>query len=207
MKRDTRLVETLGRSFPRLSDIEMEVFERYFQLVLKWNQRLHLTTITNPEPFVERHLGEAIFTGERILPFVDEFWDIGSGAGIPGIPVAVLRPQIKVRLVEANRGKALFLEEVVAELQLKRVSVVNARFETLDGFSSRACLAARAVEQMDKIVKEMVRRGQEAAQMLVLGGAQLESAFLPMEPNWRLERHLIPASKNRWLFELVRQES
>src|SRR6185369_4459750 len=113
-------MSAIARSFPGLSEHEKDLLERYYKLVLKWNDRLHLTTITAPDAFVRRHLDEAIFVEKRILPIVDEFWDIGSGVGIPGIPVAVRRPDMEVRLVEANRRKALFLEEVVAELQLAR---------------------------------------------------------------------------------------
>ena len=204
MSADVGLVEFLEQSFPGLSKQAMELFERYYQLVLKWNARLHLTTITTPGAFAERHLGEAIFAGKRILPFVDEFWDIGSGAGIPGIPVAVLQPEMEVRLVEANRRKALFLEEVVAELQLSCVRVITARFETIDRFSSSACLAARAVERMERVVREIVRRGSGAAQILILGGAQLETSLARAGPDFRLERYRMPASTNHWLFELVR---
>jgi len=201
MNADTDFVEVLAGSFPGLSGREVELFTRYYRLVLKWNDRLHLTTVTTPRAFVPRHLGEAIFTGNRILPGIDQFWDIGSGAGIPGIPVAILRPQMYVRLVEANRRKALFLEEVATELQLHRVKVINARFETLGGFSAHACLAARAVEKMEEVVRGIVRQGGEAAQILILGGAQLEGVM--GAAGWRLERYRLPASTNRWLFELV----
>jgi len=180
---------------------EEDLFERYYKLVLKWNSRLHLTTLTTPDAFVKRHLNEAIFVEKRILPTIDEFWDIGSGVGIPGIPVAVLRPDMEVWLVEANRRKALFLEEVAAELQLKHVRVVNARFETIDTFSPQACLAARAVERMERVVREIVRKGSGVAQILILGGARL---VISPGPAWRLERHRMPDSTGRWLFELVR---
>jgi 16S rRNA (guanine527-N7)-methyltransferase len=180
---------------------EEDLFERYYKLVLKWNDRLHLTTITTRDAFVRRHLGESLFAEKRILPFIDEFWDIGSGVGIPGVPVAVLRPGMEVRLVEANRRKALFLEEVVAELQLKRVRVINARFETIHGFSPQACLAARAVERMERVVQEIVRKGSGVAQILILGGARL---VVSAGPGWRVERHRMPQSTGRWLLELVR---
>jgi len=178
---------------------EEDLFERYYKLVLKWNSRLHLTTLTTPDAFVKRHLNEAIFVEKRILPTIDEFWDIGSGVGIPGIPVAVLRPDMEVWLVEANRRKALFLEEVAAELQLKHVRVVNARFETIHTFSPQACLAARAVERMESVVREIVRKG--VAQILILGGGGL---IVPSGPEWCLERHRMPQSTGRWLFDLVR---
>jgi 16S rRNA (guanine527-N7)-methyltransferase len=180
---------------------EEDLFERYYKLVLKWNHRLHLTTITTPEAFLKRHLSEAIFVEKRILPTIDEFWDIGSGVGIPGIPVAVLRPYMEVWLVEANRRKALFLEEVAAELQLKHVHVVNARFETIDTFSPQACLAARAVEKMESVVREVVRKGSGVAQILILGGAGL---VVSARPEWRLEKYRMAHSTGRWLFELVR---
>ena len=204
MNADVPLIEVLISSFPELSAYDVLLFERYYRLVLKWNDRLHLTTITRPKAFVERHLGEAIFTENRILPWVEEFWDIGSGGGLPGIPIAILRPEMEVRLVEANRKKVLFLEEVAAALELGRVKVINARFETVDAFSPQACLSARAVERMERVVREIVRKASGVAQILILGGAGL---VMSPGPEWRLERHRMPHSTGRWLFELVRRNA
>jgi len=201
MSADLTLINDLIASFPELSAYDVLLFERYYRLILKWNDRLHLTTITRPKAFVERHLGESIFTGNRILPLVDEFWDIGSGAGLPGIPIAILRPEMEVLLVESDRKKVLFLEEVAAALELGRVRVINARFETIDAFSPQACLAARAVEKMERVVRDILRKGTGVTQILILGGAGL---VVTAKPGWRLVRHSIPNSTNRWLFELVR---
>src|SRR5882762_9810000 len=102
----------------KLSDLEVDRFLHFYYLVLKWNNRLHLTTITQPLPFAQRHLCESVFAEDYLLPTIQKVWDIGSGVGIPGIPFSIIRPDLIITLVEANKKKAIFLKEVITSLQL-----------------------------------------------------------------------------------------
>ena len=103
----------------------IKLLSSYFRIVLKWNHRLHLTTIVEPKAFAIRHICEALEVESRIDRRAAELWDIGSGLGIPGIPISVVRPELPVVLVESSRHKAIFLEETVRELGLENVRVVN----------------------------------------------------------------------------------
>jgi hypothetical protein len=133
------------------------------------------------------------------LDTVARFWDIGSGLGIPGIPVAILKPQLEVNLVESNRKKSIFLEEAIEILKLKQVTVMNVRFETLGGFDGQDCVAMRAVEKMERIAAKVVAMADEASQMLIFGGSELR---IQPGPRHRLQRHLIPPSDERFVYEL-----
>src|SRR5262249_34956411 len=126
-----------GRGFSRT---EILLLSSYYELVLKWNPRLHLTTLTQPGAFFERHILESAFSGSLILPAINQVWDLGSGLGVPGMIIAILRPDLSIRLVEAGRNKALFLEETVAALGLRNVTVIESRFEEMDKFSVGSCL-------------------------------------------------------------------
>src|SRR5262249_44645633 len=95
----------------KFSEAEIESLSLYHRLVLKWNPRLHLTTITKPKEFFERHIFESVLAEERVLPSINRVWDIGSGAGIPGLIIAICRPTLPISLVESSRNKALFLED------------------------------------------------------------------------------------------------
>lgn len=193
------LEELLKASFPELEAKTVESLTSYYGLVLKWNKHISLTTVLEPREFAERHLGEGIFAAALISHRVTEFWDIGSGLGIPGIPVAVLRPDLDVRLVESNRKKAIFLEEAAYALHLGRASVLNARFESLTGFSENSCVSMRAVEKMSEIVDLVLQKAESAGQFLIFGGADLQ---LAVDSRRQISRHLLPASKERFLYEI-----
>lgn len=191
-----------GRPF---SEIEVERFLQYHRLVLKWNSRLHLTTLTAPETFFDRHLRESEFAETALLPEVKQVWDLGSGLGIPGIPLAVLRNELTVTLVESKRHKAIFLEEVAATLDLTNLRVVNSRIESLERLPPFSCLTARAVEQMGTLIPSMLKLGEECIQMLLLGSDKLVQVIQPQLPQpFDIEFIPLPKSRNRFLICLTR---
>jgi 16S rRNA (guanine527-N7)-methyltransferase len=95
-----------------------EKLAAYGNLLMQWNIRLSLTAIRDEAQVVERHLMEGLFAGEHHPSGVTSL-DFGSGTGIPGIPIAICRPELSVTLAESQRKKAAFLQEVVRSLGLK----------------------------------------------------------------------------------------
>lgn len=191
-----------GRPF---SEIEVERFLQYYQLVLKWNPRLHLTTLTAPETFFDRHLRESEFAESALLPEVKQVWDLGSGLGIPGLPLAVLRNDLTVTLVESKRHKAIFLEEVAATLELKNLRVVNSRIESLELPPPFSCLTARAVEEMGALIPSILKLGEGCIQLLLLGSGQLVQIVQEqLHQAFDLEALPLPKSQNRFLISLTR---
>jgi 16S rRNA (guanine527-N7)-methyltransferase len=187
------------------SDRETACLSSYFDLVLKWNARLHLTTLTRPGEFVERHICEAEFAAERILDSIREVWDLGTGLGIPGIPIAILRPDLEVKLVESNRAKSIFLEETASELRLANVEVIRKRIESLDEVPEVACLTVRAVERMERVLAEILRIGARCSQVLVFGNQETEALIRSlMGREGRIESRLMPGTERRWLIEVMR---
>jgi 16S rRNA (guanine527-N7)-methyltransferase len=189
----------------RFSEPEIDLLSKYFELVLKWNPRLHLTTLTRPESFLERHILESALSTSLILPTITQVWDLGSGLGVPGIIIAALRPELSVRLVEASRNKALFLEEAVSDLGLQNVRVVQSRFETLGEIGSSSCLTVRAIEEMERLIPQILKLGAEALQILIFGSARIEEkARETLKPNQKIESLLIPGSTARYLITISR---
>src|ERR1700723_3085155 len=90
----------------------------YLDLLLKWNARTNLTAIRDPEEIVRRHFGESLFTAVH-LPAAQTLLDFGSGAGFPGLPIALLRSELHVTLAESQNKKATFLREAVRTLALQ----------------------------------------------------------------------------------------
>jgi 16S rRNA (guanine(527)-N(7))-methyltransferase RsmG len=100
----------------------------YRELVLKWNKRVALVSRSTPEESLERLIRHAL-EAVRVLPeHIQSVVDVGSGAGLPGIPIAVSRPDCAVRLVERSQNKAYFLAAAVRELKVGNVEIVGASF-------------------------------------------------------------------------------
>lgn len=176
----------------------------YYELVLKWNKRLHLTTLTQPQEFFERHILESAFSESLILPSVNQVWDLGSGLGVPGMVIAILRPDLDVQLVEASRNKAFFLGETVAHLNLRNVKVVESRFETLESPPEESCITVRAIEKMEKIIPEILRLGARSSQILIFGSKDLEARTrIYINDKRKIESALIPGSNRRYLINIT----
>src|SRR5580692_3491382 len=119
----------------------------YLDLLLKWNARTNLTAIRDPEEIVRRHFGESLFAGQHLdTPLPETLLDLGSGAGFPGLPIALLHPEIKVTLAESQNKKATFLREVVRTLNLPNVEVWAARAESLPPSRQFHTVTLRAVD-------------------------------------------------------------
>ena len=110
----------------RLSPEQLDQLEKHYELLLRWNKRLNLTRIRRLEDVVRFHYCESLFLGRSLPSGPLLIVDVGSGAGFPGIPVAVLRPESSVDLVESNRRKAVFLREATRDLSNVRVLACRA---------------------------------------------------------------------------------
>jgi len=191
-----------GKGF---SEAETHLLSMYYELVLKWNKRLHLTTLTRPQEFFVRHILESAFSESLILPSVNQIWDLGSGLGVPGMVIAILRPDLDARLVEASRNKVLFLEEAAGHLNLKNVKVIESRFEDVKVVPEESCLTVRAIERMEKMIPEILRLGAKASQILIFGAKSLEEkARSLINDQLKIESLRIPGSNRRYLINIFR---
>jgi 16S rRNA (guanine527-N7)-methyltransferase len=124
-------------------------FHTYLGLILQWNARINLTAVREAEGIQRRHFVESIACARLLPAGIDTLLDFGSGAGFPGIPIALCRPEISVTLAESQAKKAAFLQEAVRVLRLtckvwpNRTEDLNQRFD---------CVALRAVDHMERAV-------------------------------------------------------
>lgn len=163
----------------------------YLDLILKWNARVNLTAIREPEEIVRRHFGESLFAGIHLnedpgasqgVP-CDSLLDLGSGAGFPGIPIQLLSPGLPVTLAESRGRKAAFLREAVRMLGL-RTEVWGDRAEAMPPDSRFHTVALRAVDDMGSAVAGAARRASH--RILVLGtrnaAPALPASFRLLDP-------------------------
>jgi 16S rRNA (guanine527-N7)-methyltransferase len=124
--------------------------EAYFHLLVRWNARTNLTAIRDEDGILRRHFLESIACARALPQGIKTLLDFGSGAGFPGLPTALSRPEIGVTLAESQGKKAAFLREVVRTLAIP-VTVHGARAQALGGAFD--CVTLRAVDKMSEAVQ------------------------------------------------------
>ena len=152
------------------------LLRRYLGLLLEKNRTLNLTAVRDPDAAWDRHILDSL----SLTPFLQgsrRLLDLGSGGGLPGIPLAIVRPDLEVALLEATGKKTRFLEEAVAELGLPNVSVINARAEDTarePGHRARYdTVTARALASLAALVELALPFLEEGGRLLAMKGARL----------------------------------
>lgn len=142
----------------------------YLDLLIRWNARVSLTAIRQPEEIVERHFGESLFTGTHLatqLPDGSELLDYGSGPGFPGLPIQMLLPRIRVTVAESQAKKVAFLREVIRTLGLS-AEVWPRRVEEMPPERQFDVVTMRAVEKMGETMREAAARVREGGWAVAL---------------------------------------
>jgi 16S rRNA (guanine527-N7)-methyltransferase len=182
-------VERAG--MPPLPSGVAEQFSAYFDLLQRWNSRLNLTAIRNPEEILQRHFLECIFCAQNLPAGINTLLDYGSGAGFPGIPIALCRPEIRVTLAESQGKKASFLREAVRTLGIE-TAVYSGRVEDLPRERIFDAVALRAVDRMTEAIKEAVLLARELGWLIVLtsrDSLEIPAGFMVFEKS-------VPNSEN-----------
>ena len=169
-------------------------------LLLKWNKTYNLTALRDPQQALSHHLLDSL----AILPHVgpEPLLDVGSGGGLPGIPLAIVRPELAVRMVDTVQKKATFLQQAAIQLGLKNVTVNHARVEELPG--QYAQISSRAFAELSLFVELTRHLLAPGGRWLAMKGVRpdAEIAALPTDivvesiiplsvPGLDAERHLI----------------
>ncbi len=191
------IAELLAPYLPVIPATLLAQLSTYLDLLLKWNARTNLTSIRDPEEIVRRHFGESLFAA-RHLGSCDTLLDLGSGAGFPGLPMALFHPEIQVTLAESQNKKATFLREVVRTLSLKTEVWPN-RAESLPSAHQFHTVTLRAVDNMPAALAAAEPRATH--QLLLLASASTAPA-LPNFPNQT--KIPIPESQDRILLIAAR---
>lgn len=124
-------------------------FAQYYDLLVRWNARTNLTSVRDEDSILSRHFAECIAAARLLPPNIGTLLDLGSGAGFPGIPIALCRLAIRVTLAESQNKKAAFLHEAVRVLNLP-ATVHAGRAETLT--LRFDCVTLRAVDRMQQAI-------------------------------------------------------
>jgi 16S rRNA (guanine527-N7)-methyltransferase len=164
-------------AYVSVTDAQVESLLRHYELLVRWNRKMNLTSIRSPEEIVVRHYCESLFFAANIPEGWGDFADVGSGAGFPGVPMAVLRPEWDVTLVESHQRKAVFLREST-RLSVN-ISVVAQRAEELA--RPFGAIVSRAVDP--KVILGLLARQAPRVGLLV-GSADFGTIRSMSGVNW-----------------------
>jgi len=196
----TTLADGLAELGIALPDAVQRQLLAFRDLLLKWNKTYNLTALRDPDQAISHHLLDSL----AILPHVGSgpLLDVGSGGGLPGIPLAIARPELAVAMVDTVQKKASFLQQASIELGLKNVTVHHARVEEMQG--QYAQISSRAFAELDLFVsltrhllapdgRWLAMKGvRPDAEIATLPAGIVVDAIIPLTvPGLDAERHLI----------------
>jgi len=184
-----------------------EKLSEHYALLLRWNERINLTRIIEPEEAARFHYVESLY-GERVLdPSIRKIVDVGSGGGFPGIPLALARPDTTVVLIEKDKKRAVFLSEAIRQLGLENAEVFHGRFEVcaLRDFDGLVC---RALERMREKLPDLLAFAEGSAEVLLFGESALEDIVRRYARiRWEIRSMTIPYSQKRRVLLLRRLDA
>lgn len=202
MSREEQLARGLTAMGMELPEAQREKLLAYLTLLYKWNRTYSLTALKEQDNAVSHHLLDSL----SILPFVPKgsLLDVGSGGGMPGIPLAIVRPELRVTLLDSNSKKTAFLQQTAIELGLKNISVHGGRVEQYHPTIGFAAITSRAFAELTDFVglsrhllapegvwlaMKGVRPHEEIARLP--GNVCVEAVHALPVPGVDAERHLI----------------
>jgi 16S rRNA (guanine527-N7)-methyltransferase len=195
-----------------LSPHQLDQVSAYLDRLLRWNARMNLTAVRDPDQVITRHFGESFFAAVQIVgrEAGKSAIDIGSGAGFPGLPMKIFAPLLHMRLVEAQHRKAIFLREVIRDLNLQDCEVLTQRAEVLaqQEPASAHLVTLRAVERFSDALPTAAQLTSDKGRLaLLIGREQAHTAATTLPAfEWQPEIQ-VPRSASRIILIGRRKES
>ena len=160
-----------------------EPLAQYLALMLRWNATYNLTAIRDPREMVTKHLLDSLAMAPAVAD-VPTLADLGTGPGLPGIPLAIATPGLRVTLVESNGKKARFMREALRKLGLGNAEVAESRIEALDRPGQFAAITARALATLPQILALGGHLLAADGVLLAMKGARPDDEIAGLPPGW-----------------------
>ena len=175
----------------------------YLSLLAKWNRAYNLTSIPNP-CWVSELLLDALVA----MPYLHKgpILDVGSGAGLPGVPLAIARPDLNFTLLDSNGKKTRFIKQVAIDLQIVNLDVIQSRIEDFTDASGYALIVSRAYAELDVFLNSTRHLLAEQGHWLAWKGTrlklELEKVSMPVVVNETIEIKLPDVAGQRYLLDI-----
>ncbi len=168
-----------------LSDSQHSQLLAYLALLIKWNKAYNLTAVRDPDEMVSRHLLDSL----SVVPFIagDRWLDVGSGGGMPGIPLAILFPEMKVTVLDSNGKKTRFLTQVKLELKLDNLEVIHSRVEAFKPELPFTGIVSRAFSSLEDFTEWTRHLGDTDTRWLAMKGLHPADELVALPTDFHLD--------------------
>jgi 16S rRNA (guanine527-N7)-methyltransferase len=177
---------------PTLSDDQVKRLDRFLDHLIEWNQKLNLTRIVNRGDAELKHIADAL-TAVPHIGHARTLADVGTGGGVPGVPIAIARPDLQVTLIDSTRKKLDAIDQIVRAVGLSNVRVVHSRIEAVE--QTFDVITARAVAEMNTLLGWCDRLMHDRSLLIAMKGprADEELAAVParMRARFSIDRHAV----------------
>jgi 16S rRNA (guanine527-N7)-methyltransferase len=179
-----------------LAEETVDKLSHYYELLRKWNPRLHLVAPCSPAEFAIRHVLESLMLLPH-LPVNARVADVGSGGGLPLIPCLIARGDLRGTLIESSQKKGVFLREALRRVDaLQSPQLIIARFQQMRA-PEMDFLTSRALDRFPEVLPALIDWAPPASTLLLFGGETLRRRVEELAPSVRTER--VPKSEQRFL--------
>ncbi len=147
----SKLENLIAQTSLKISDQQIQLLIQYVELLHKWNKAYNLTSVRDPQDMLVKHIMDSLMVGEVLQG--KNFIDVGTGPGLPGIPLAILYPERNFVLLDSLGKRITFLRQVVFQLKLSNVQPVKSRVEEYQGDTPFDGVLSRAFSSLNDMVK------------------------------------------------------
>lgn len=180
-----------------LTPKHLEVLGKYYEILQRWNSRVHLVAPCTPQEFATRHMLESLVM-LKYLPVAASIVEVGSGGGLPMLPCLIVREDLTAVLYEISQKKSVFLREALSHTGVSnRAQVKNERFETSE-VPAVGFLTCRALERFEEMLPYLLKWAPSRATLILFGAKRLEKRIEGL--GFSAKAELIPGSKARFLY-------
>lgn len=189
-----------------IDEEKQELLLRYLEQLAKWNKAYNLSGIKDPGSMLTLHLLDSL----SILPFISEtsVLDVGTGAGLPGIPIAICKPKTEISLLDSNGKKTRFLFQAITQLSLKNTEVINNRVENYQSPKSVDIVVSRAYSSLAQFISQTRHLLGEKSKLLAMKGHYPQTEIDALPEGFKLlevhKLHIPGEAGLRHLLEIVR---
>jgi len=169
-----------------VSSTQQEQLLAYLALLIKWNKAYNLTAVRNPDEMVSRHLLDSLSVQPFVAESGDNWLDVGSGGGMPGIPLAILFPERRFTLLDSNGKKTRFLTQVKLELKLANLEVIHSRVEAFKPEQAFSGIVSRAFSSLEDFANWTRHLGDGQSQWLAMKGVHPDDELQALPADFRL---------------------
>ena len=173
-----------------LLDLDPEPFVQYLALLVQWNRAYNLTAIRDVEEMVSRHILDSL----AIIPYLrgNRWLDVGTGPGLPGIPLALAHPDARLALLDSNGKKTRFLREVVRNLSLDHVDVIESRVESYHPTRAFDTVVSRAFSALEPMVEKTQHLIDTRGLWLAMKGRVPEDELIHLGKSYDTRTYTVP---------------